>query len=96
MIRTVIENLLLFLLPTLIYVAWIVMTRAPETEESPGKGAGVAKILDDAPLLWLFVAGAVLVVLTLIAFGSSSGGRPGQHYEPPAIRDGRIEPGHLE
>jgi len=88
MIRIVAENILLFLLPTIIYVAYVYMTR----EEKPG----AARVLDDAPLLWLFLAGAVVVVATLVTFGSISGGKPGQAYTPPVLRDGRIEPGHLE
>jgi hypothetical protein len=87
----------LFLLPTLLYVAWVLMTRAPETNRPDGEQGGtVTRVFDDAPLLWLFAAGAVLVVVTLVAFGSTSGGKPGQHYVPPSIKDGRIEPGHME
>ncbi len=67
-----------------------------QTSGPDGKDTGATKILDDAPLLWLFVAGAVLVVVTLIAFESSSGGKPGQHYVPPSYKDGKIEPGHVE
>ena len=54
MIRIVAENILLFLLPTIVYIAYVYLTR----EESPG----AARMLDDAPLIWLFIAGAVLVV----------------------------------
>ncbi len=86
--RIVIENILLFLLPTAIYIAYVYLTR----EEKPG----ATRVLDDAPLLWLFVTGAVLVIVTLITFGSISGGKPGQVYIPPTLKDGRIEPGHLE
>lgn len=88
MIRIVAENILLFLLPTIIYVAYIYMTR----EEK----ADAMRVLDDAPLIWLFVAGAVLVIITLVTFGSVSGGKPGQVYTPPVFKDGRIEPGHIE
>ena len=88
MIRIVAENILLFLLPTIIYVAYVYMTR----EEKPG----AARVLDDAPLIWLFVAGAVVVVVTLVTFGSVTGGKPGQVYTPPVFKDGRIEPGHID
>jgi hypothetical protein len=67
MIRVVVENIVLFLLPTAVYV------------------------------FWLMLAGTALVFLVLIAFGSTSGGKPGQSYVPPHIgRDGRIEPGELK
>jgi Family of unknown function (DUF6111) len=88
MIRIVIENILLFLLPTVIYVAYVYMTR----DEKPG----ASRVLDDAPLIWLFVAGAVLMLVTLITFGSMTGGNPGQKYTPPILKDGRIEPGHVD
>ena len=88
MIRIVAENILLFLLPTIIYVAYVYMTR----EEKQG----AMRVLDDAPLIWLFVAGAALVVITLVSFGSVTGGKPGQVYTPPSFKDGRIEPGHIE
>lgn len=92
MIRIVIENLLLFLLPTLIYIAYTLLKR----RRAEGAASGAAGVLDDAPLIWLVAAGAALVVATLVIFGSTSGGRPGQTYEPPVLRDGKIEPGHLK
>ena len=52
MIRIVAENIVLFLLPTIVYIAYVYLTR----EEKPG----ASSMLDDAPLIWLFVAGAAL------------------------------------
>lgn len=89
MIRIVIENILLFLLPTIIYVAYVYLTR---DDEKPG----AARVLNDAPLIWLFIAGAVLMLATLVTFGSMSGGKPGQTYTPPVLKDGHIEPGHVD
>ena len=86
MIRIVIENILLFLLPTFIYVAYRLLTRG--VPESP------ARVLDDAPLIWLYFAGATLAIVTLVTFGSVSGGKPGQAYDPPVLQDGKIVPGH--
>ncbi len=90
MIRLIIENTLLFLLPTAIYVAYILLKRRIEG------GTSSVNVLDDAPLIWLVAAGAALVVMTLIIFGSVSGGQPGQMYQPPVYKDGKIEPGHLK
>ena len=87
MIRIVIENLLLFLLPTAAYVAFVILTR--------NDGTKAGQVIDEAPLIWLFVAGAALVVLTLIVFGDTSGGKPGQAYDPPTMKDGKIEPGRM-
>ena len=88
MIRIVIENILLFLLPTLMYIAFMLLTR-----RSTSAGA----LVNDAPLLWLFVAGATLVAATLIYYATTTpGGRPDQTYTPPRYKDGRIEPGELK
>jgi hypothetical protein len=97
MIRTVIENLLLFLLPTFIYVGWVLFDRYRHAGESErASGSGVTSLLDDAPLLWLFASGAILVIVTLTVFGSYSGGKPGQHYTPSVLRDGKIEPSQID
>lgn len=98
MIRTVLENLLLFLLPTAIYVAWVLFQRSKEAtgEEEQSRVRAVTTLLDDAPLLWLFASGAILVIFTLTVFGSSSGGKPGQHYAPSVLKDGKIQPSHIE
>lgn len=92
MIRVVIENVLLFLLPALCYVAYVYFYRQTGSDAKDG---GKANVLDDAPLIWLFVAGAALVLTTLVFFSSNSGGLPGQSYQPPTIKDGRIEPGRI-
>ena len=89
MIRIVIENIVLFLVPTICYLVYAYFTRAD--------AKGGAQALDDAPLIWLFVAGAALVLTTLVLFSSSSGGLPGQSYQAPSIdKDGRIEPGRIK
>jgi hypothetical protein len=88
MIRIVIENILLFLLPAAIYVSYVLLTR---------RHTSAGTVIDDAPLIWLFVAGALLVTATLVYFASTSeGGRPDQTYTPPYMKDGQIEPGVLK
>ena len=88
MIRIVIENVLLFLLPTAMYVAYVLLTR---------QTTSAGTIINDAPLLWLFVAGALMVAGTLVYYGTTTpGGRPDQTYTPPRVKDGRIEPGVLK
>lgn len=96
MIRVVVENLLLFLLPTLCYIGWRLIARPHTLERKPDGRIAASKLLDDAPLLWLAAAGAILLVVTLVAFGSTSGGKPGQHYAPPVYKDGKIQPGHID
>lgn len=88
MIRIVIENILLFLLPTAMYVAYVLLTR---------RTTSAGTVINDAPLVWLFMAGAVVVIATLIYYGTvTPGGRPDQTYTPPRYKDGRIEPGELK
>lgn len=97
MIRTVIENLLLFLLPTALYVAWMMLQQYRSEEQDADAGGRMpARVLNDAPLLWLFASGAILVIVTLTFFGTSSGGKPGQHYQPSIFKDGKIQPSHIE
>ena len=86
MIRIVIENILLFLLPLAMYLAYVLVA-----QKKDARGA-----LDEAPLVWLFVAGGLLVIVVLIAFGNTSGGKPGEAYQPPVLKDGRIEPGRIK
>lgn len=88
MIRIVIENILLLLLPTLFYIAYVYLT--------VGSKDAKKKVLNDAPIVWLFVAGVVLVLIVLAVFGSWSGGRPGDAYQPPVFKDGKIVPGHIK
>ena len=105
MIRIVIENLLLFLTPAFLYFAYVLITGRAEQGEAGAEAAGktaagqagpAAHLFDGAPYALLFFAGTALVLLILVAFGSNSGGKPGQHYAPPVMKDGRIEPGRME
>ena len=50
MTRVVLENVMLFLLPTLLYVGYVYLTREP--------GRGATRVMDEAPLIWLFIAGS--------------------------------------
>jgi ABC-type Fe3+ transport system permease subunit len=88
MIRVIIENFLLLLLPTLLYIAYIFLTG-----KKKGKGR---QVLDDAPLLWLFLAGIAMAIGVLAVFGTVSQDGPGQAYRPPEFRDGKIIPGRIE
>jgi len=85
MIRVGIEMLLLFLLPAAVYFGYVLLARptAPTTT-----------VVSEAPLVWLFIAGAVLVGATLLYFSlTATGGSPGKTYTPAHIKDGRVEPG---
>lgn len=86
MIRIVVENIFFFLLPTLAYLAWY----AYQHNEWPGFG----HVLRAAPLITLFVAGAVLMLTTLVLFSSRSQNSPHDVYVPPEVIDGKLQPGH--
>ncbi len=89
------RTILLFLLPTLVYLAYMLLAReAAGSEAGTGDTRTPMGVLNDAPLLYLFAAGVALVLITLVAFGSTSGGKPDQPYTPPAMKDGQIQPGH--
>jgi hypothetical protein len=88
MIRVVVENIVLFLLPAAVYFAFRFLTMSEDRS--------AAKVLDGAPYIGLFAAGAVLVVLVLAVFAEDTGGKPGQKYVPPVLKGGKIEPGHHE
>lgn len=88
MIRIILLNLLLLLLPTVLYVGYTHLT-------SPGTPKGLGRILEGAPLPWLLLTGSVLAVGTMLFFGTPPDGRPGDRYHPPVFRDGKIVPGRL-
>ena len=56
------------------------------------------RVVNDAPLVWLFVAGALLVGRHARSTTRpiTPGGTPGQTYTPPRMKDGQIEPGQLK
>jgi ABC-type Fe3+ transport system permease subunit len=88
MIRIIIENVLLLLLPTLIYVAYIYLTRGTKSSKQ--------NVLNDAPLIWLFMTGIVLALAVLLVFGTMRGGSPGQAYKPPEFRNHTVVPGEVQ
>ena len=55
------------------------------------------EVLNEAPLVWLFVLGALCVAATLVYYATiTPGGTPGQTYTPPRMKNGKIEPGQLK
>lgn len=96
MIRIVIENILLFLLPTLAYLGWVLIARPDTLERTPDGRIRPTRVLNDAPLIWLAASGTILLIVVLVAFGKTSGGRPDQSYSPPVYKDGKIQPGRIE
>ncbi len=91
MIRLIVENILLFLTPTLIYVVFTMLRRGD------AKDTTISAALNRAPLAILFTVGFVLMVSVLAYYGDNTEkGKPGQTYVPPQVVDGKLVPGHFE
>lgn len=88
MLRVVLLELVMFLLPFFIYGIYVYWFRQAE----PGEGG----IWADAPLAWLAVAGIVLMLIAITLLIQFTGDRPGGVYVPPRFEDGVLKPGHFE
>ena len=88
MIRIVILNLILLLLPTVLYVGYVHLTSTNEQNT-------LGRMLEEGPLAWLLAAGSALAVIVLLIFGTPPSGNPGDRYQPSVFRDGKIVPGRL-
>lgn len=86
MIRIAIENLFVFLLPTILYIGWVAFRR--------NDWPGIIAVLKSAPLVYLFVTGAAMMLTALLMFSSRTGHQPGEGYVPPSFEGGKFQPGH--
>lgn len=83
MIRIAVAVVLLFLLPTAAYLVYAMLARP---------NASLAAVLDEAPFVWLSLAGAALVGGMLVYWGiTSSGGGEGAG-APAGIMVGVVGP----
>lgn len=87
MIRVVLINLFLLLLPFIIYFGYVYLLKEQTGDATP---------IRTAPILVLFAIGVMLMMGAIAYFIQFSSGKPGQTYRPPVIEDGVIRPGHLE
>lgn len=87
MLRVVLVNFLLFLLPFAIYAVFLLLTRP--------KGAK-SDLWREMPLLGLFCAGTALVVAVMVFFVSFSGAPREGTYKPAEFRDGKLVPGRVD
>jgi len=86
MIRIVLQNILLFLLPTFAYIGYRMLIA-----RSPG---ALRRAIDEAPYGWLTLIGLACVGIFIAMFATTEGGKPGQIYIPPVVKDGKLIPGH--
>lgn len=85
--RQVLQIVVPLLLPTVAYFLYLAVVRRGAAAGSPPP--------PPVPWVWLGVAGAVLLAVSLSAFALMGGAPPGSHYEPAKLIDGKIEPGHF-
>ena len=88
MTRVVLTIILPLLLPTALYMLWAVSIGRAEATGAEGAWRGL-------PWTWLLVAGAIFVVIVLVAVVEIGGVREGS-YVPPHLRNGEVVPGHVE
>jgi hypothetical protein len=88
MLRVLLTIVLPLLLPTAIYMAWVSFASRAASGERLRLGA--------MPLVWLALAGVLLLAAVLVTvtvhFGQPVRGR----YVPPRYEDGHVVPPHLE
>ena len=78
------------LLPTALYVAWVLWARRRVKKgEAPPS-------LDGDPWFWLILAGFALMVAGLSYVAVTGGDEPGGTYYPPRYEDGKIIPGQVK
>ena len=91
MLRIVIQHLLLFLLPLILYAIYIAAMR--QRAQATG---GTKPDWEDGPWFWLVVAGIVLSISAFVFLGITGGASTNSDYIPPRIIDGKIIPGQTK
>lgn len=86
MLRIALIDVLMFSLPFLVYGAYMLVA----------KGTHPAQVWETAPLVWLLAAGCLLLLITMAALISFSGGKPGGTYHPSSVEDGVVKPGSID
>lgn len=88
MLRLVLFNIFVFLLPFILYGIYVYAARRGEVD-----GEAIFK---DAPWGWLAATGLILMLIALGLLIRFSGSPPGGTYQPPRLEDGVIKPGRIE
>jgi hypothetical protein len=87
MLRLVLIEAILFLIPFALYFGWRAILDRREAETG-GR-------FDERPWQMLIIAGGVLAIAGLAVFGLTSGRRGDTVYIPAHIEDGRVVPGRF-
>lgn len=86
MLRLILLQAFLFLTPFLVYAAFLWLSK---------RGAG-NKDNWDGRAGWLVLGGLALAIVGMIVLSIFEGADPGAVYQPPVLKDGRIESPHFE
>lgn len=86
MLRIILTQLILFLLPFACYTAWLWLTKKNKDPDSWTRG----------PVAWLTLAGIALVIGGLVSVAVFNRSPEGKEYRPSEIRDGVFIPGRFE
>jgi len=90
MVRVVVQQLLLFLLPIAVYLSYALWQR----QRARRTGAAVVG-LERGPWFWLIAGGLILSIGGFVALGVPKGGRP-HTFEPAHIENGKVVPGQAK
>ena len=93
MIRIGLECALVFMLPAIVYFGYKFMM-GELADTTTGKPKPPGDILEEAPLVWLFGLGCLLLAGSLLTFATLQDQNIDQPYEPAIYKDGRIQQGH--
>jgi len=86
MFRIALIDIFLFLLPFLIYGAYMVTV----------KGVAPENLWQNAPVFWLLTAAIGLLLVVMAMLIQFSGGKPGGTYHPPRVENGVIKHGEID
>lgn len=86
--RIFLHAVLPFLLPTIVFVLWVIFSQRHDHEQSP------VERISGGPWFWLLVSGFVLFSAGL-GYLAMEGEEPGGTYEAPRLEDGKIVPGRI-
>ena len=87
MIRILLTYVLPLVLPALLYIFWVKISRV--------FGSNPDRQLRDGPWFWLAVAGFALMTAGMVALALIGTNPTEGTYQPPRVEDGKIIPGHI-
>lgn len=93
--RVITEIVFPMLLPALIYVGWIQVSRRLRSQAG-AEGEAEEPVLQDAPWLWLALLGLALAMAVAFVTAMFSGDASRGRYVPPQWDGTRVVPGHVE